>query len=48
LVITTRKISSMELGKSESQPPVPNPTWPKTSRCRNESFENAWDVATKS
>src|SRR5204863_2141747 len=35
LVITTRKISSMELGKSESQPPVPNPTWPKTSRCRN-------------
>jgi hypothetical protein len=48
LVITTRKISSMELGKSESQPPVPNPTWPKTSRCRNESFENAWEVATKS
>ena len=26
LVITTRKISSIEFGKSESQPPVPNPT----------------------
>ena len=48
LVMTTRKISSMELGKSESQPPVPNPTCPKTSRWRNDSFENAWELATKS
>ena len=44
LVRTTRKISSMELGKSESQPPVPNPTWPNTSRWRNESFEKAWEL----
>ena len=32
VVITTRRISSIELGKSESQPPVPKPTWPNTSR----------------
>ena len=48
LVITTRKISSIEFGKSESQPPVPKPTWPNTSRCRNESLANAFEVATKS
>ena len=32
LVSTTRRISSIELGKSESQPPVPNPTSPNISR----------------
>src|SRR4029079_18745650 len=30
LVITTRKISSIEFGKSESHPPVQNPTSPHT------------------
>ncbi|SKS28923.1 Uncharacterised protein [Mycobacteroides abscessus subsp. abscessus] len=47
-VITTLRISSIELGKSESQPPVPNPTWPKTSRWWNDNLENAFELATKS
>ena len=38
----------MELGKSESQPPVPKPTWPNTSRCWNGRREKALEVATKS
>ena len=33
-VTLTRRISSMEFGKSESHPPVPKPTCPKTSRWR--------------
>ena len=32
LVSTTRRISSIEFGKSESQPPVPKPTSPNISR----------------
>lgn len=27
----------MEFGKSVSHPPVPNPTWPKISRCRKDA-----------
>ncbi|MNY81967.1 hypothetical protein D3C86_2238170 [compost metagenome] len=37
-VYTTRRISRIEFGKSESQPPVPKPTWPKASRCANPAF----------
>ena len=48
LVSTTRRISSIEFGKSESQPPVPKPTTPKTSRSRNLRFLNAVEEATKS
>ncbi|MCY1377804.1 hypothetical protein D9M69_653950 [compost metagenome] len=47
-VITTRKISSIELGKSESQPPVPKPTWPNTSRWWKDSLAKALELATKS
>lgn len=38
----------MELGKSESQPPVPKPTWPNTSRWWKLRRRNASDWATKS